>query len=1132
MQLIEGRLIVSPSDLTGFLECEHLIQQELAVTRGELVRPARDDPELEVVTRRGLEHETRHLAHLRAQHGRVAEFPFPNGSLAALRAAHEQTVHAMREGAEVIYQATFFDGRWRCHADFLLRVERPSLLGDFSYEVADAKLAHKAKPSAILQCCAYSEQLARLQGIDPENFRLILGDRTEEALRYKDFAAYYRSIRRRFEATVLGAPVITYPDPVDHCDICRWKEVCEQRRRDDDHLSIVARMRRDQARRLTEAGIATMAALAESPSPLAIEGVGEAALDRLQRQAGLQVRQRETGEIHYEVLPPAGERLGFQNLPPPSAGDLFFDMEGDPFAGEDGLEYLFGILEMTADGPRHHTFWAHDTAAEKQAFEQTVDFLIDRLNRFPDMHVYHYAAYEPNALKWLMGNYATREAEVDRLLRGRTLVDLYQVVRQSVLVSTESYSLKQLEGLFRDKRSTEITDAAQSIVAYEEWLQRHEPALLDEIGRYNRDDCLSTAQLRDWLEARRLEAIRRFGEIPRPRPEADAVSSAQLEAERETADLATHLLAGVPEDEVDRLPDQQARYLLAHSLAWHRREGKSQWWDYFRRSTLTDEQLTEDRESIGGLRYVGVVSSDANARVHRYAFDPNQEYKIGEGDEPHDPRARKRTGLVVKLDGINGLIDIKRSARWEEPHPTSLIPTSPIPDTEQRRAVQRLGDWVAEHGIDAPGEHRAARDLLRLQPPRVQDHPRGSPLVAAGERAGEAVRRAALALDHSYLAIQGPPGSGKTYTGAEIVLDLVEHGRRVGITANSHRVISNLLDKICAHAYRRRIGIRALQKADESERCSDQVVRCVNSNQAVDEALAADEVDIVAGTPWVFAREAIAGRLDTLVVDEAGQMSLANALAISQAAQNLVLLGDPQQLRQPSHGVHPPGVDVSALEHVIDDHAVMPPERGAFLETTYRLHPRVCAFISEVFYEDKLLPDPSCSLQSLQLSDGAGGLGLRFLPVAHAGDRTASPAEVAAVAGVVQSLVGLSWTDRDGATRPLRLGDILIVAPYNAQVHKLIEGLPAGARVGTVDKFQGQEAPVVIYSMATSSVDDAPRGMSFLFSLNRMNVATSRAQGLVVLVCSPELLKGRCRSPHQMRQANALCRLVEIATGA
>src|SRR5919201_1389594 len=373
MQLIEGRLIVSPSDLTGFLECEHLTQQELAVTRGELTRPARDDPELELVTRRGLEHESRHLAHLRAHQGRVVEFPFPNGSLAALQAAHEQTVRAMREGPEVIYQATFFDGRWRCHADFLLRVERPSLLGDFSYEVADAKLAHKARPSAILQCCAYSEQLARLQSIDPENFRLILGDRTEEALRYKDFAAYYRSIKRRFEATVLGPPVPTYPDPVDHCDICRWKDVCEQRRREDDHLSIVARMRRDQARRLTEAGITTMAALAESPSPLTVDGIGEAAIDRLQRQARLQVRQRETGVIHFEVLPPAGERLGFENLPRPSPRDLFFDMEGGPLVGGDGLEYLFGILETAADGSLYHTFWAHDPAAEKRAFEQTVD---------------------------------------------------------------------------------------------------------------------------------------------------------------------------------------------------------------------------------------------------------------------------------------------------------------------------------------------------------------------------------------------------------------------------------------------------------------------------------------------------------------------------------------------------------------------------------------------------------------------------------------------------------------------------------------------------------------------------------------------------------------------------------------
>src|SRR5207245_1671380 len=198
------------------------------------------------------------------------------------------------------------------------------------------------------------------------------------------------------------------------------------------------------------------------------------------------------------------------------------------------------------------------------------------------------------------------------------------------------------------------------------------------------------------------------------------------------------------------------------------------------------------------------------------------------------------------------------------------------------------------------------------------------------------------------------------------------------------------------------------------------------------------------------------------------------------------------------------------------------------LETTFRLHPAVCGFVSDVFYDGKLEPDKSTKRQDLAVSNGSGGLGLRYLPVDHTGNRTLSLEEVERVNQIFRALVGLAWTDREGATRPIAIEDVLVVAPYNAQVRRLVETLPDGSRVGTVDKFQGQEAPVVVYSMATSSVDDAPRGMDFLFSLNRLNVAASRAHGLVLLMCSPELLKARCRSPDPLRLCTNLCPLAEL----
>ncbi|HYM50424.1 MAG TPA: TM0106 family RecB-like putative nuclease [Candidatus Limnocylindrales bacterium] len=1132
MQVLEGRLVVSPSDLTGFLECEHLTQQEMAAARGEIPRPERDDPELEIVRRRGFEHERGHLERLRAKGKRIVEFAFPDGTIEGLRQAHEQTVAAMRDGADVIYQATFFDGRWRCHADFLIKVERPSALGPYSYEVADTKLARKAKAAAVLQCCVYAEQLASIQGIEPEAIHLILGDRTDEALRFKDYAAYYRTVKRHFEETVLGPPRATYPDPVRHCDLCRFLEVCDARRRRDDHLCLVAGMRRDHTRRLQAAGITTVATLAASPADRPVDGIGEVPLRRLRQQARLQVDYRETNTLRYEVLPPLGAHLGFESLPPSSPADLFFDMEGDPFVGDNGLEYLFGITEFVDGEPRYHAFWAHDEQAEQRAFEEVVDFIIARLDRSPDLHVYHYAAYEPNALKWLASTYATREAEVDRLLRGRVLTDLYRIVRQGVRMSTESYSLKKLEPFYREHaRTAEIVDAAASIVAYEGWLESHEPRLLDEIARYNADDCLSTAQLRDWLEARRTEAIAEYGEIPRPPHEDGAPSDAARDLDTRTAELVEQLLEGVPDDAEDRSPVEEARYLLAHSINWHRREEKSEWWEYFRKCSLTDEQLIDDREALGGLEFRGEVRQERQSNVFRYHFDPTQEYKIGKGDQPEDPRLQTRAGMVVDLDPMAGWIELSRSVRSELPHPTALIPASPIPTREQRDALLRLGRWVAEHGLDGEGAHGAGRDRLALRPPRIDGLTPGSPIAPERERARDAAVRLAPLLDQSYLAIQGPPGSGKTTAGAAIVLDLLARGKRVGITASSHKVIGHVLDRVMEEARRRGLAVRAIQKADERERCQSGEVRCVGTPGEVEDALDADDVEVVAGTPWLFARSTMQDRLDVLVVDEAGQMALANVLAIAASARNLVLLGDPNQLRQPSRGIHPPGVDRSVLDHVIQEHETMPPAYGLFLETTFRLHPSICAYVSEAFYDGKLEPDPACARQRLESGPGRGGpgAGLRYLPVAHHGNRTLSHEEAARVDAAFRGMLGQTWTDCQGRTRPLRVDDILVVAPYNAQVRELAARLPDGARVGTVDKFQGQEAPVVIYSMATSSVDDAPRGMDFLFSLNRLNVATSRAQGIVILVCSPELLKARCATPEQMKLASALCRLVEVA---
>jgi uncharacterized protein len=1130
---LDGALVVSPTDLTGFLACTHLTQLEMRAANGEVERPSREDAELDVLTRRGEEHETRHLGRLEAEGRRVVSIAsMDTWTRADLEAAQAATVAAMRDGADVIYQATFFDGRWRGHADFLLRVETPSELGPYSYEVADTKLARSVRVGALLQMSNYSEHLAGLQGVRPANMHVILGHGRTESFPVNDFAAYYRSVKARFEEAIDAPPADSYPDPVDHCGMCRWIDVCDARRRDDDHLTFVARMSRNQSRRLTEVGVGTMAALAASPDGLHIEGVGDAVVRGLQLQARLQVQERETGEPKVELLPPEDDR-GFAALPAPSPADLFFDMEGDPFAADFGLEYLFGVTEIVGDRPLYRRWWGHDEAGERKAFEDFIDFAIARVEAVPDLHIYHYAAYERTRITSLAGRYGTREDEVDRLLRGGVLVDLYQVVRQGIRVSKESYSIKKLEAFYDLERAADVGDAVSSIVAYEEYLRTANLALLEGIERYNEEDCVSTWRLRDWLEGLRAKAGVQFGQpIPRPEPQSQAPGEAQAEAEQATATLKDRLLEGIPEERGERSAEQQATWLLAQLLDWHRRESRSQWWAYFRRTELSDEDLVRDREAIGELVFEQEMEPVKKSRVYRYRFDPTQVYKLGVGSEAHDPRTKTGAGEIVAIDALAGTLDLKRGQKSEAPHPTSLIPGHPVKTVVQREAVARVAEDALRGGIAGTGPDRAIRDLLLRARPRLSGDGAAGNLAQPGENPVDAARRLVMVLDGGYLPVQGPPGSGKTWAGGRMILDLVRAGLRVGITATSHKAICNLLESACRFAREEGVDLRAMQRAPEADRCGADVVRLAKDNGDVDAALAAREIDVVAGTSWLLARAEMAGQLDVLFIDEAGQMSMADVVAVSTATRNLVLLGDPQQLAHPSQGIHPPGSGVSALELILDEAKTISPDAGVFLDRTFRMHPEICDYISEIAYEERLFADPSCALQGVADGEPLGGTGVRLVEVEHRGNSTVSPEEIATVGELFANVLGRPWTDATGATRPLRIDDILVVAPYNAQVSRLIAALPAGARVGTVDKFQGQEAPVVLYSLTSSSQEDMPRGMEFVMNLHRLNVAMSRARCLSVLVCSPAIMRLRCRTPGQMRLANAFCRLVEVAQEA
>ena len=1159
MQLIDGAPVYSASDLVGFLECEHLTAVERAALAGLVARPVLDDPELDVLRRRGELHERRYLDLLRADGRRVVEIARDGSSQdhgAELRAATDETTTAMSAAADVIYQATFFDGRWRGHADFLLRVEsadRPSRWGPYHYEVADTKLARHVKAGAVLQICTYIDLLAAIQGVEPKWLHVVLGGSAggQRTLRVADFMAYYRAARQRFEDSVgpeaapaAYPPGATYPDPVEHCDVCRWRLDCQARRRRDDHLSLVAGISARQRRGLQSRGVDTLEALGTLPLPVIprLEGTSAAALERVREQARIQLAGRLQDRLQYELfLAPAGEpipsELGLASLPVPSPGDLFFDIEGDPYAADDGLEYLFGVMDL--DGTWQPT-WSTDAAAdftpagEKHAFESVMDLFAARLRQYPDAHIYHFAPYEPTALKRLMGRHATREDDVDRLLRGGALVDLHRVVRQSLRASVESYGLKHLEPIYGFTRSVDLRDAGSSIVAFEQWLELNEgerPAAdhLQRIEGYNRDDVESTRRLRDWLEERRLELESLAAKpVPRPGPREPEPGRDLNARQEQVAALAGRLASGVPEQGRD--PDQQARWLLAQLLSWHRREDKSVWWLYYHLMGLTDAERIEASEPLAGLEYVGIVDTVKKSLVHRYEF-PDQEYDVREGHAVVDPATGRDAGKVVAIDNAARTIDLRRAKSRSDPHPTALVPFDRYGAGVMENAIMRLGAWVADNGLDADGPHRAACDLLLGRPPRL-GQAAGASLRQPGENDLAAARRLALGLDRSTLAIQGPPGSGKTYSGARMALDLVRGGRRIGVVANSHKVIGNFLSLLTEAADEAGVEIGIVQKvSDDEDGFVHRSVRVTTDNAEVRSALVGGTASVAAGTAWLWARDDMVGAVDALFVDEAGQMSLANVLAAASGATSLVLLGDPQQLDQPLQGAHPPGADRSALAHLLGDAVTMPEDLGLFLETTWRLHPDLCAYTSEVFYEGRLEPEPHLIGQDFRGPAPTSGTGPRLVAVVHEANDNSSREEAVVVADLARALVvgGATWIDQDGRERPVDWSQIVIVAAYNAQVGAIARELP-DARVGTVDKFQGQEAPISIYSMASSSAEDAPRGMGFLYSGHRLNVATSRARCVAVVVASPRLLRVRARTPDQMRLANALARFAELAS--
>ncbi|MGH6878386.1 MAG: TM0106 family RecB-like putative nuclease, partial [Rhizomicrobium sp.] len=795
------------------------------------------------------------------------------------------------------------------------------------------------------------------------------------------------------------------------------------------------------------ADVDTMRALGCLPDGASIRRLQSETLARLRQQARLQTANLDTGQNVCELLAPLPGK-GFARLPKPNPGDIFFDMEGDPLF-DSGLEYLFGFAFRKGDEVAFQPFWGHSREEEKHAFEQAMDFITARLATHPDAHIYHYANYEQAAFNGLSTRHGTREAELDDLLRKHKFVDLYRVVREAIRVSEPSYSIKNLEKFYMPEREGEVASGGDSIVAYEHWRELQDPELLRQIEEYNATDCRSTLLLRDWLLGFRPKDTPWFAGTDEPDPEREG---ARNEAECARAAMTARLCDGVPEDERD------FRELASQLLEFHRREAKPQWWAMFHRQEMADEELVDDAECLGALRRTAPPVPDKRSTINAYSF-PAQDFKLREGDTPKLAESLASAGTIFSLDETNRTVQLRiGNTQPKLPDALSLIPSGPLDARVLRAAVYRYAEAVAS-GKNA---YAAITGLLRKEPPRVTGVKPGQPVIE-GETTVDNAVAAICALKNSALIVQGPPGTGKTFTASHAIVQLLKNGKRVGVSSNSHKAIIKLLEDVEKVATKRKVKFLGVKKcSDDDHELNGKYIIDVRDNKKVFEG----DYQLIAGTGWLFARDEFAQRrLDYVFIDEAGQVALANVIAMGVAARNIVLIGDQMQLAQPTQAVHPGESGNSALEFALGEHATVPPELGIFLPRTRRMHPDVCRFVSDAFYDGRLKPEKGNEKQRLVLGRNAdpalAPTGLRFVEVEHTECSQRCEVEAERLAVAYKSLVKQGWIDRHGKEASLGLNDILVVSPYNMQVDELRRRLPDGALVGTVDKFQGQEAPVV-----------------------------------------------------------------------
>lgn len=1083
-----------------------------------------------------------------------------------------QTVALMEARIPVIYQGglehrgekTLFLGK----PDFLvlagwelffeetgLRAQKTD--GDITggYSVWDAKYSSHTKPEYALQVAIYIEAL-RQAGHLAENVEhgLILGNRTLLALKEYEIVPATRLAREQLEATIHDVQVTDRAELLadftwhcsgnKQCEICEYPEQCKDNREATSDLLLVAGLGKSLRDKLLNAGITTLGELANTELS-SVKDVSKQSFERFKAQAKIQETSRSSGKPEHELLPSPM----LQYLPKPDPMDVFFDMEGFPYFRDGGLEYLFGNWTRDAEFVE---FWAVDRKSEKTSFIEFMQWLDKRMNENPAAHIYHYASYERTALRKLANRHAVMTEELAKLELDHRFVDLYPIVTKSIRVGEPRYSIKNLERHYDFEREADVTNANASIDEFAVWrdlehhlandpdladrkdLQRRSAAAYKALRDYNTEDVISTMMLYDWLLTLDSAATKPW-ETVFYKPEVSQSAGLTdrelklLELESITAFLFDPI-SDYEKGKNSKMDLQvEAWEALAHSILFYKREEVMFWADLNVRMTYDNEQLTKDREAlvIDELREEtsdGLSIDAEHSGIYRVQIEPDELFSPKAGMaiairyESEPGIVRFDFGSVVSND--SGSVVFNRKA--DNPESLSFSPTA-IFDTTQYRTEGKqhfLNETAREitavwgDPFSEPPEGFAILDLLLRRPPRLSERlplmdPDSSDYLPA-------LINTAERMDGAALAVQGPPGTGKTYLASRLIKHLVENGNRVAVGTNSHAAVENLLDA-CIEA---KVPSNLVMKAINTGSIDERSWNAFKSTGPLVTAMKRNNGGLVmGGTSFTLCNKQVRELpFDYLMIDEAAQYSLVDLIAASGIARNIILFGDPQQLAQVVQAVHPGGVENSALGHFMGDNSILPSDLGYFVEVTRRLHPEVNKVVSWLAYENRLSSEEKTKNNLIPNVEP----GIHVVELEHTGNSTHSTEEVAEVLAKVREHISVVSPE-----------EILIVAPYNNQVNAIRAALDKegfeDVRVGTVDKFQGQEGMLLIISLACSSADDAPRGLDFLLDRNRLNVAISRAKSVCYLIYSKNLLSASFRTIEDVKSVSRLAGLKDFS---